>query len=184
MYRIPSGYNFVETNKSYEGDLLGLLHDQLLHFDPVQNQLVAGLARTWEVSPDGLTWTFHLREAQTPDGVKLTAEDVVFSVGLCLDPRFDCKRRGNLMQNGRPVVVKAVAPLTVTFGLAEPYHSFPFAINRVPIVPKATFAPVAGDEKEFRRAVGVQQPDAEVPARLRALLRRVPGHPGDPPHPQ
>jgi peptide/nickel transport system substrate-binding protein len=159
MYKIPSSYNFVESNKGYESELLALLHDQLLHFDPVQNQLVAGLARTWEVSPDGLTWTFHLREAQTPDGVKLTAEDVVFSVGLCLDTRFDCKKRGNLIQKGRPVVVKAVAPLTVTFGLGEPYHSFAFAMSGVPIVPKATFAAVAGDEKEFRRAVGVQQPE-------------------------
>lgn len=158
-YRVPSGYNFVETNKSYEGDLLLLLHDQLLHFDPVQNELVPGLARTWEVSPDGLTWTFHLREAHTPDGVALTAADVVFSVGLCVDPRFDCKRRGNLVYNGRPVEAAALDPQTVTFRLAEPYHSFPSAISGVTVVPRATFAGVAGDEKEFRNAVGVQQPD-------------------------
>ena len=67
MYMVPSSYNFVESNKSYETQLISLIHDRLLHYDPVQNQLVAGLATTYEVSPDGLTWTFHLRDAQTPD---------------------------------------------------------------------------------------------------------------------
>src|SRR5438132_12468383 len=76
MYLVPSSYNFVETNKSYENQLIALVHDRLLHYDPVQNQLVPGLARTYESSADGLTWTFRLRDAQTPDGVKLAADDV------------------------------------------------------------------------------------------------------------
>src|SRR5262249_4519023 len=56
MFTVPSSYNFVESNKGYENLLLSLIHDQLLHYDPVQNELVPGLARTYEVSPDGLTW--------------------------------------------------------------------------------------------------------------------------------
>lgn len=159
MYLVPSGYNFVESNKSYENHLMALVHDHLLHFDPVRNQLVPGLARTYEVSPDGLLWTFHLRSAHTPDGVALTAEDVVFSFNLCLDERFDCKRRGNFVLSKKPIEATAADPLTVTFRLAEPFHSFPFALAPVFIVPKSVFAPVAGNEQELRRAVGVQQPD-------------------------
>lgn len=161
MYLVPSGYNFVESNKSYENHLLSLIHDRLIQFDPVQNQLVPGLARTWEVSPDGLTWTFRLRPAQTPDGVALAAEDVVFSFNLCLDARFDCKRRGNFVLNGKPIVATAVDPLTVTFKLAEPFHSFPYALAPVFIVPKSVFSPVSANEQEFRKAVGVQQPEAK-----------------------
>jgi peptide/nickel transport system substrate-binding protein len=159
MYLIPSGYNFVESNKSYENHLLALVHDQLLHFDPVQNQLVPGLARTFDVSPDGLTWTFRLRPAHTPDGVALTAEDVVFSFNLCLDERFDCKKSGNFVINKKRIVAAAVDPLTVTFRLPEPFYSFPSALAGVFVVPKSVFAPVAGNEQDFRRAVGVQQPD-------------------------
>ena len=55
MHMVPSSYNFVESNKAYEINLISLIHDRLLQYDPVQNQLVAGLARTFEVSPDGLT---------------------------------------------------------------------------------------------------------------------------------
>lgn len=159
MYLVPSGYNFVATNKSYERQLINLIHDQLLHYDPVQNELVPGLAKTYDASADGLTWTFRLREAHTPDGAKLTADDVVFSFNLCLDTRFDCKMRGNFVLNKKPIEATATDPLTVTFRLAEPFHSFPWAIAGVSIVPKTTFAAVSGDEKEFRKAVGVQQPD-------------------------
>ncbi len=40
---------------------------------------IPGMAERWTTSPDGLTWTFHLREAQWSDGVALTAEDFVFA---------------------------------------------------------------------------------------------------------
>jgi peptide/nickel transport system substrate-binding protein len=159
MCPVPSGFNFVESNKANEGQLMALIHDTLLHYDPVQDQLVPGLARTTEASPDGLTWTCRLRDAKTPDGGELTADDVVFSFNLCLDPHFDCKKRGNLMIAGKPIEATATDPRTVTFRLAEPFHAFPWALSGVTIVPKATFANVVGDEKSLRQAVGVQQPE-------------------------
>jgi peptide/nickel transport system substrate-binding protein len=159
IYAAPSGYNFVESNKGYERDLMALIHDQLYNYDPVQNQLVPGLAKSHEVSSDGRTWTFHLRPAETPDGVRLNAEDVVFSVNLCLDERFNCKRRGNLKVADKYVAAEATGPLTVVFTLSEPYPSFLWAVSELTIVPKTVFSPVAGNVEEFRRAVGVQQPD-------------------------
>ncbi len=161
MSSVPSGYNFVESNKSYENHLISLIHDQLLHFDPVQNQLVPGLARTYEVSPDGLTWTFRLRPAQTPDGIALSAQDVVFSFNLCLDARFDCKRRGNFVLHGKPIIATAVDPLTVQFRLSEPFHSFPYALAPVFIVPRSVFEPVSGEVQKYREAVGVQKPETK-----------------------
>jgi peptide/nickel transport system substrate-binding protein len=161
MHMVPSSFNFVESNKAYEINFISLIHDRLLQYDPVQNQLVAGLARTFEVSPDGLTWTFRLREAETPDGIRLSAQDVVFSFNLCLDTRFDCKSRGNFILQKKPIVATATDPHTVTFRLAEPFHSFPWAVAEVFIVPAVTFDGVSIDEKVFRHAVGVQQPELE-----------------------
>src|ERR687891_669515 len=37
------------------------------------------LAESWETSEDGLSWTFHLKEAQWSDGEPLTAEDAVWT---------------------------------------------------------------------------------------------------------
>lgn len=45
------------------------------------------LAERWEVSDDGLTYTFHLNpEAKFSDGSPITAEDVEFSLVTLLDP--------------------------------------------------------------------------------------------------
>lgn len=45
-----------------------------------------GAFKSWEVSPDGLTWTFHLNEGLTwHDGVPVTAEDVAFTYHYVMD---------------------------------------------------------------------------------------------------
>lgn len=46
-----------------------------------------GLATSWETSKDGLTWTFHLRDARWSDGVPVTAGDFVYAYRRILDPR-------------------------------------------------------------------------------------------------
>ncbi|HEY2836269.1 MAG TPA: peptide ABC transporter substrate-binding protein, partial [Rhizomicrobium sp.] len=48
---------------------------------------VPGMAERWEISPDGLIWTFHLRETQWSDGVPLTAEDFLYAWRRVLDPK-------------------------------------------------------------------------------------------------
>jgi oligopeptide transport system substrate-binding protein len=50
---------------------------------------VPGGATSWEVSPDGLTWTFHLRrDAKWSDGAPVTADDYVFGLQRLLDPKI------------------------------------------------------------------------------------------------
>lgn len=50
---------------------------------------VPGGATSWETSPDGLTWTFHLRrDARWSDGVPVTADDYVFGLQRLLDPKI------------------------------------------------------------------------------------------------
>ncbi len=48
---------------------------------------VPGAATHWEVSPDGLTWTFHLRDHVWSDGVPVTAADFVTAWRRELDPK-------------------------------------------------------------------------------------------------
>ena len=49
---------------------------------------VPGGATSWETSPDGLVWTFHLRRnARWSDGVPVTADDYVFGLRRLLDPK-------------------------------------------------------------------------------------------------
>jgi oligopeptide transport system substrate-binding protein len=56
------------------GDLLvGLVTD-----DP-KGRPIPGMATEWTTSPDGLVWTFKVRDALWSDGVPVTAEDFVFA---------------------------------------------------------------------------------------------------------
>ena len=48
---------------------------------------IPGMATSWDISPDGLVWTFHLRDAKWSDGVPVTADDFVFSFRRLLDPK-------------------------------------------------------------------------------------------------
>ena len=52
-----------------------------------EGKLAPGQAESWEVSEDGLTWTFHLREGlKWSDGSDLTANDFVYSWKRVCDP--------------------------------------------------------------------------------------------------
>lgn len=47
------------------------------------------LAESWEISPDNLTYTYHLRDGLTfSDGSPLTADDVAFTLTLLNDPAY------------------------------------------------------------------------------------------------
>lgn len=48
---------------------------------------VPAMATSWETSKDGLTWTFHLRDAQWSDGAPVTADDFVYAYRRILDPK-------------------------------------------------------------------------------------------------
>jgi len=48
---------------------------------------IPGVAERWDISPDGLVWTFHLRDSVWSDGVPLTADDFVYSLRRVLDPK-------------------------------------------------------------------------------------------------
>jgi peptide/nickel transport system substrate-binding protein len=56
------------------------IFEGLTRFAP-DGSVVPGLAQSWEISEDGLTYTFNLHEGVTfHDGSAMTAEDVVFSL--------------------------------------------------------------------------------------------------------
>ncbi|MBY0494227.1 MAG: ABC transporter substrate-binding protein [Cyanobacteria bacterium] len=108
-----------------------LIYDYLLALDD-KLRVVGGLASSWEQT-DPVTYIVHLREGvRFHDGHELTADDVVFTFGSFIDPKFVSPRKGAYRSLDR---VEAVDPYTVRFVLKEPFGSFP--INLVmPVVPE------------------------------------------------
>jgi oligopeptide transport system substrate-binding protein len=69
-----------------EGRVVNALFEGLCAYDE-NGQAVPGVAELWKVSPDGKTYSFHLRpDAKWSDGSPLTAEDFVRSWQRTLTP--------------------------------------------------------------------------------------------------
>jgi len=106
------------------------MYDTLLRYNPLDGGLtiIPDLAYTWEMSSDGLTYTFHLRDGvKFHDGAPLTADDVkssfdhiIFPPPGILSPRksvFDAVQK-----------VGVVDSLTAQFTLSAPRSFFIAAI--------------------------------------------------------
>lgn len=75
----------LSGNKSIE--LAQNVYNGLTAVDPETSEVVPALAESWEVSDDGLEYTFTLRDdVQFHSGKPLTADDVVFSLNRAVDP--------------------------------------------------------------------------------------------------
>ncbi len=64
------------------------MFEGVARLDPVTAQPIPGLAKSWDISPDGKTYTFHLRTNLVwSTGEPITADDVVYSWIRALDPK-------------------------------------------------------------------------------------------------
>jgi len=81
----PETLDPTQSSGTQESEIMGDLMIGLTTHDPVCKP-IPGMATRWETSPDGLTWTFHLRQALWSDGVPVTAEDFVFAFRRLVDP--------------------------------------------------------------------------------------------------
>ncbi len=72
-----------------EHKILMALFEGLLSTDATGQKLEPGIAESWDISPDGLVYTFHLRkDAQWSDGTPLTSADYIQSYRRMLTPEL------------------------------------------------------------------------------------------------
>ena len=82
----PDGLDPTVTNNSFAIYVLINCFEGLVSYD-ASGSIVPGSAETWDISDDGLVYTFHLREGlKWSDGTDLTAEDFVYSFQRVLTP--------------------------------------------------------------------------------------------------
>ena len=72
-----------------ENTILNSLYEGLVRYAPDCRSVVPGAAERWEVSPDGKTYTFHLRPGlKWSNGDPLTAVDFLYSFRRIIEPRL------------------------------------------------------------------------------------------------
>jgi peptide/nickel transport system substrate-binding protein len=139
-------------------DWMGLLYDPLVGCDS-KGELSPelGLANKWEMSPDGLTWTFYLRKGvKFHDGVELTAKDLKFSIELSMGTDATIAETAYIREYIKSIDVKE--PYTVVIHCKKPSIFTPTFLSNMEatvgmVVPKEYYERLGKDEF-IKRPIG------------------------------
>ncbi|MFN2340537.1 MAG: ABC transporter substrate-binding protein [Halanaerobium sp.] len=117
------------TTLGNSADVIVNVFDGLVRFKSGTTEVEAALATDWEISEDGLEYTFNLREGvEFHDGTPFNAEAVVFDIQRQLDSDHPYYMEGSYPYAGFSLgmieEVRAVDEYTVQFTLENPYAPF------------------------------------------------------------
>jgi dipeptide transport system substrate-binding protein len=135
----PAFFDPAQSNTGTDIDVQTALFNGLVDTERGTQNRVPGLATSWDISPDGLTYTFHLRPGvkfHTTAWFKPTrdfnADDVVFTYQRLLDRNMPFRKAyptesayvGDLGWDKLIIAVDKVGPMTVRMTLREPTAPF------------------------------------------------------------
>jgi peptide/nickel transport system substrate-binding protein len=129
------------------------MYDSLVGFDVGKGGVGPGVAEKWELSDDGLTWTFHIRPGQKfHNGDPLTAQDVKFSLERQMSPESLASAKATLKRIIKEIEV--ADDLTVKIHTNGPQIGLPPMLSRA-VAPEGAIMPKKYIEKvgeeEFRK---------------------------------
>jgi len=164
----------VATNIA-EVDLAAALFEGLVNEDPKDLHPVPGVAARWDIAPDQLTYTFHLRpEAKWSDGRSVNAQDFVESWRRMLTPSLGAENAGLLyvLQGAEAfhrgvtkdfanVGVSAVDPATLRVRLEHPTPYFLSLLTHPAWFP-VPISTIAAHGDVFTRGVAWTRPGRHV----------------------
>jgi len=128
-----------------------LVYTTLLRFDE-NLEPIPDLAESWDVSEDGLTYTFMLRpDLKFSNGEPLTSEDVKFSFDRILDP--DVPAIGASFYS-EVDSIEASDPTTVVFHMKNPAAAIPVYVAGTESVIVSKKIAEAGDLTKIENAIG------------------------------
>ncbi len=135
------------------------IFDSLMDYEPGTTTLRPGLAESYDVSDDGMTFTFYLRPGvMFHNGREMTAEDVKYSLDRVTNPETLSPGAGffasidgyDAMTDGSATSLSGVTvvdPLTVQIQLSRPDATFlhVMALNFSSVVPQEAVEAADGD---------------------------------------
>ncbi len=122
----PKSFNPVLAKETSTTEITSHLFEGLTTVDPFDLKVKPNLAERWEVSPDGLTWTFTLREGlRWSDGKAISADDIVFTFNdLIFNDAVPNSARDIFTIEGKPLQVVKIDARTVRFILSYKFAPF------------------------------------------------------------
>ncbi len=132
----PETLDPAKATGSWEARIIGQLSEGLTRRG-ADGRVVPAIARSWTVSPDGLVWTFKLRDTRWSDGVPVTADDFVYGLRRTLSPRtasqsafmlypiLNAKRVASGTAPLEALGIEAPSPDTLVVRLEHPWPTLP-----------------------------------------------------------
>ena len=132
----PLTFNLAISNDASSSGVLSYLFEGLTETSWLDDRVEPSLARSWEASGDGMTWTFHLRDdVRWHDGTPFTALDVEFTFNSIIynddipasaRPAFNFRYLDEETREWRvsPMTVVAVDEHTIVCVLPQPFAPF------------------------------------------------------------
>lgn len=176
----PKTLNPLTANDSASNDLLrGPVFSTCVQFDRERQVPMDGLCQSHERSPDGLTYTFTLREGlKWSDGQPITADDFEFSYGLLLDPAVpnaakDLFKQG-VDEKGEPRFpsFEKLGPLQFRFKLHQKDVLFEYAVSSIYTVPKHRWEEAA-KKGEFAKEMRLNSDPTTIPTSGPFVIKQV-----------
>jgi peptide/nickel transport system substrate-binding protein len=135
----PRFVNPLLAASDTDADLAHLVFSGLSRVDSEGN-IALDMASEWQVSPDGLVYTFTLKpDLKWHDGKPVTSDDVLNTLGLLRAPDFPGDP--TLVARWRDITVEAPSPQAVRFTLLTPNASF-LQFTTLGIVPRHLWSSV------------------------------------------
>ena len=133
----PNTFNYLVAEDATSMGAISTVLEGLVRRNAMTEEIIPGLAKSWEIGPDNKTYTFHLREGvKWSDGAPFSADDVVFTYACIYDERFPNRHASDYSIDGKPFKVEKIDDLTVRFITPDIYAPFLEMVGGGSILPK------------------------------------------------
>ena len=138
----PKSFNPITSTEMTTTEFTSYIYEGLIKSNGVTLLPEPNLAQSWDISGDGLQWTFHIRPGvRWSDGRAFSAYDVAFTFNdliynMAITPNSS---RDIFLIGGQRIGIKVLDSLTIRFTLPFPYAPFLRAMSQE-ILPKHRYA--------------------------------------------
>ncbi len=169
----PSGFDPHIHQSSELGIPFFSVYDTLVYRHPQTLEFVPGLAERWEMAPDGLSWTFYLKQnVRFHDGTEFNAAAVAANLDRIMNPDVGSQKARVLLDAYTGYEI--VDPYTITLRVSQPYAPLLDALSQVYLgiaSPAALKANTNNSYQWHQVGTGPYKLDEFVPGRLIRLIR-------------
>jgi len=138
----PRGLDPALVDDGESAKVMSNIYEGLLKYNKDSTKVEASLAKSWDVSTDGLTYTFHLQEGvKFQDGTAFDAAAVKFNIDRQLPPKVTADMAYASFVYGSVKDVQVVDANTVKINLTAP--STPFLSNLAMVMGAPIISPKA-----------------------------------------